>query len=635
MKLTIGMIVKNEEKWLNKCLTAIKPILDNVDSELIITDTGSTDRTVEIAQKYTDKVLHFDWINDFSAARNYGLQKAHGEWFMMLDADDIFRSCDNIIDFFNSGEYRNYNAASYVSRNLVKTSDGDSYTDILAPRMVKLYPHTRYENSVHESLNTFDPPYKNLQDIADHYGYYYETEDEKIKKFNRNIGLLLERLETESETTPMLYVQLYEAYLGANNEEKALYYLNQGIELSRKLNSIVLIALYFHKASYYQTGKKYKDAIRICDEYFLVDRQIRPYPLTTDGEIYGIKAESLYSEQRYCDAIDSFKCYFETYKDIKSGKLVTYDSYLVSGYICSDLCVMPLYNDFIECCIKSGKLNTADSYLSTYPIYRYSYESSRISDLVKLIIQVSDNGFYGHINKYYKQLNELGRKMLSDELFYRLDKDAEKNNIRKMLIALSNEYKRIDMKYKIYDGYINYDDVFELIYDYSLQYGINEDVDLIYISLARQYDFTRILGLPGTDIKRCALLCCRNIENFFDIAEHYDGTSVRNIDLAIKFYEACISVKLIDNESKSNDEKEDIIRGLFNVKKKLIAEEKSSISEFEKLSIAVKNNIKRIIECGNYKAAKKSILEYQTINPNDPDIPDIYSKIENMSQETL
>ena len=54
MKLTIGMIVKNEEKWLDKCLSAIKPILDNVDSELIITDTGSTDRTVEIAKKYSD-----------------------------------------------------------------------------------------------------------------------------------------------------------------------------------------------------------------------------------------------------------------------------------------------------------------------------------------------------------------------------------------------------------------------------------------------------------------------------------------------------------------------------------------------------------------------------------------------------
>ncbi len=106
MKLTIGMIVKNEEKWLDRCLSAIKPILDNVDSELIITDTGSTDRTVEIAEKFTDKILHFDWIKDFSAARNTAFAVASGEWFMFLDADEIFESCDGIIDFFNSGEYQ-------------------------------------------------------------------------------------------------------------------------------------------------------------------------------------------------------------------------------------------------------------------------------------------------------------------------------------------------------------------------------------------------------------------------------------------------------------------------------------------------------------------------------------------------
>ena len=50
MLLSIGMIVKNEEKFLDRCLAAIKPILDNIDSELIIADTGSTDNTVEIAQ---------------------------------------------------------------------------------------------------------------------------------------------------------------------------------------------------------------------------------------------------------------------------------------------------------------------------------------------------------------------------------------------------------------------------------------------------------------------------------------------------------------------------------------------------------------------------------------------------------
>ena len=119
MLLTIGMIVKNEEDSLERSLLSIKPILDNVDSELIITDTGSTDRTVEIAEKYANKVLHFKWINDFSAARNTIFPVARGEWFMVLDADDVFETCDGIIEFFNSGEYKHYNSATYIGKNII------------------------------------------------------------------------------------------------------------------------------------------------------------------------------------------------------------------------------------------------------------------------------------------------------------------------------------------------------------------------------------------------------------------------------------------------------------------------------------------------------------------------------------
>ncbi|MDR0222659.1 MAG: glycosyltransferase, partial [Oscillospiraceae bacterium] len=60
--LSVGMIVKNEEKYLEKCLSALKPLLDAVSSELIIVDTGSTDKTVEIAGRFTDKVYRFNWV---------------------------------------------------------------------------------------------------------------------------------------------------------------------------------------------------------------------------------------------------------------------------------------------------------------------------------------------------------------------------------------------------------------------------------------------------------------------------------------------------------------------------------------------------------------------------------------------
>jgi len=83
--LSVCMIVKNEEEALPKCLDSVKGLGD----ELIIVDTGSTDKTVEIAKSYGASVYHFEWIDDFSAARNVSLKHAAGDWILWLDADDI------------------------------------------------------------------------------------------------------------------------------------------------------------------------------------------------------------------------------------------------------------------------------------------------------------------------------------------------------------------------------------------------------------------------------------------------------------------------------------------------------------------------------------------------------------------
>lgn len=83
--ISLCMIVKNEEAVLSRCLESVKDIVD----EIIIIDTGSTDKTKEIAYHYTEKVYDFKWVDDFSLARNYSFSKATKEYQMWLDADDI------------------------------------------------------------------------------------------------------------------------------------------------------------------------------------------------------------------------------------------------------------------------------------------------------------------------------------------------------------------------------------------------------------------------------------------------------------------------------------------------------------------------------------------------------------------
>jgi len=86
------MIVKNEENNLANCLSSVCDIVD----EIVIVDTGSTDRTKEIALKFTDKVFDFEWVDDFSKARNYSFDKASMDYVMWLDADDVLLPDDQL-----------------------------------------------------------------------------------------------------------------------------------------------------------------------------------------------------------------------------------------------------------------------------------------------------------------------------------------------------------------------------------------------------------------------------------------------------------------------------------------------------------------------------------------------------------
>ena len=88
MLLSIVMMVKNEEKYLDETLYALNDLRKDINTELIILDTGSNDNTVEIAKKYTDKVYFANWNNNFADMRNMSISYASGDWILILDADE-------------------------------------------------------------------------------------------------------------------------------------------------------------------------------------------------------------------------------------------------------------------------------------------------------------------------------------------------------------------------------------------------------------------------------------------------------------------------------------------------------------------------------------------------------------------
>ncbi|MEL1135718.1 glycosyltransferase family 2 protein [Desulfitobacterium sp. THU1] len=92
ISISLCMIVRNEEMTIARCLDSVRDIAD----EIIIVDSGSTDRTKEIVARYTDKIYDFSWIDDFAAARNYAFSMATKEYLLWLDADDVILESDRI-----------------------------------------------------------------------------------------------------------------------------------------------------------------------------------------------------------------------------------------------------------------------------------------------------------------------------------------------------------------------------------------------------------------------------------------------------------------------------------------------------------------------------------------------------------
>ena len=196
--LTVSLLVSNHIDTIAKCMESIKPLLEQVSSELIVVDTvgeDNSDGSLAVAKKYADKVVHFDWCDDFSAARNAGLQCANGEWYLYLDDDEWFDDVAPFIDFFKDENKRNrYNSLYYIQRNYT-SADGQKYEDVNACRCSRIFIDSAFHGRVHESLQPLYHPSITIDAFVHHYGYLNERRGEKLK---RNEPLLQRELDENS-----------------------------------------------------------------------------------------------------------------------------------------------------------------------------------------------------------------------------------------------------------------------------------------------------------------------------------------------------------------------------------------------------------------------------------------------------
>lgn len=191
MKISLAMIVKNEEEVLRECLNSVKDIVD----EIVIVDTGSEDNTINIAKELGVYLYKIKWQDDFSIARNFASKKCSGDWILVLDADEIVEvgSRETLIEFAVNNP-NNIGKIEILSKFM-----DDNKLNFSKEYVSRFYPRgILYKGCIHEQLDTYRCRV-NMEFKVSHSGYF------KKDKSDRNLPLLFKELDNNSEDCYILY----------------------------------------------------------------------------------------------------------------------------------------------------------------------------------------------------------------------------------------------------------------------------------------------------------------------------------------------------------------------------------------------------------------------------------------------
>lgn len=347
MKLSLCMIVKDEEKTLPKCLGSVRNVVD----EIVVLDTGSTDRTVHIAKKFGAKVHEFQWCNDFSAARNEALKYVTGDWVLVLDADESLTQ--KIVPQLQEAIHRE----EYLLINLVRQEVGAVQSPYsLVSRLFRHHPeiyfsrpyHALVDDSVTEILSK-EPQWEvgYLQGVAIlHSGYQKDVIDQN-NKYAKAQAAMEQFLATHPDD-PYVCSKLGALYVETGKISEGVELLVRGVTTAED-NYDILYELYYHLGIAYSRVQNLKQAVA----HYQAAIKLPIYPMLKLG------------------AYNNLGNLFKTAGDLNHAKLayenaLKIDPNFATGHynLGMTLKAMGLYTDAIACYQKAIGINPnyADAY---------------------------------------------------------------------------------------------------------------------------------------------------------------------------------------------------------------------------------------------------------------------------------
>ncbi|MEW6146125.1 MAG: glycosyltransferase [Thermodesulfobacteriota bacterium] len=220
-----SMIVRNEEKFLEGCLESIKDVVD----EIVVVDTGSKDATKEIAARFGARLFDFPWTGDFSAARNYALDRCRGEWILYIDADERLGPVSR-------DEVRRLLSDKQKVVYTVRFHPIGGYTAYKEYRIFRNDPRIRFQGVIHESMlsSVMAMGYEEGLGIGEsplaihHTGY----DGDLMHKHRRNLSMLVKQIEREPRRMYLRW-QLGVAQKGLGDRDAAEKTWMEAIEMTR------------------------------------------------------------------------------------------------------------------------------------------------------------------------------------------------------------------------------------------------------------------------------------------------------------------------------------------------------------------------------------------------------------------
>lgn len=455
VRLSLCMIVKDEEEFIENCLKSVQNVVD----EIIIVDTGSTDNTVEIAKKYTDKIFYHQWEDDFSAVRNESIKHATGDWILILDADEELsqEGQKNLRLLLTKPIMPTY--FQLLIKNL-KSSEKEDFMEHYMVRLFSNFYSIKYSGKIHEQLTPMAYyPILISEDLVFiyHYGYKNEIIEKKEKLKTRN-PLFYKELSEEELSSSFNAFNISNA-IGNTNIQESIKYLKSAIDKMplpfippyayvaywRLIQSLVIIC-------------EYDEAIEVAEKVLKDAPNIAKFP-----DFWDHYACAYLFKKNYLQAIEYFKKAIES-RNSETAMVFNIGRTSAAGSWASWNNMGMAYwhlEDFIkakECLLKTLELkpNNISFYWKAVTACLKCSDYNMAGKLYNSMLELAP----AEKNKIYSRLSNLYLRQEKVEDALKIQKDLYDEHIVKTnALKLAENYERgnrFDLALQVYSSLINF-----------------------------------------------------------------------------------------------------------------------------------------------------------------------------------